>query len=221
MTDPSHMLDHYGYWMLALLATVEDFGIPVPGETALIATAAYAGTTGKMNILLVVLAAAGGGIVGDNIGFALGRWAGAWLLLRYGHYVGLSDARIKVGQYLFQKRGRWVVFIGRFFPIVRGITAFLAGTNRMPWPSFLIANASGAFAWAAFFGFGAWLLGAGAAGARESVQYAIAGVTVLSFVVLSLFLWRHEKRLEKEAEKATPGPLTRKTFRRAGRKRPA
>lgn len=88
----------------------------------------------------------------------------------------------------------------------------------MQWRAFLIANASGALAWAAFFGFAAWLLGAGAAGAREGVQIGIAAATVLAFVVLAVFLYRHEKRLEREAEKAIPGPLTRASFRHRKRK---
>lgn len=210
--DPAQLIEHYGYWMLAGLVAVESFGIPVPGETALIAAAVYAGTSERMDIYLVIATAALAGIAGDNAGFMLGRKFGAHLLLRHGHRVGLTEARIKVGKYLFKRHGSRAVFAGRFLPVLRECVAFLAGANRMRWGPFLFANAAGALFWATFYGTGSYLLGSGAADAMRNVQIAIGIVTTLAFIALMIFLYRHEKRLEKSAENAFPGPLKRSSF---------
>lgn len=205
----AHLITSYGYGMVAALVCIESFGIPVPGETALIVAGAYAATTQKMNVILVVVFAASGGILGDNIGYWIGRRFGYWLVLTYGHYLGLTEARIKVGQLLFFRHGRRVVFIGRFLPALRELAAFLAGTNQMAWKPFLIANAAGALSWASLYGFGAYMLGKGAGGATETVQIVIGVVAAVVFVALTAYLYLHEKTLESEAEAALPGPLRR------------
>ncbi|MBS0472200.1 MAG: DedA family protein [Proteobacteria bacterium] len=210
--DPAQLIEHYGYWMLAGLVAVESFGIPVPGETALIAAAIYAATSDDMSIYLVIATAAAAGIAGDNAGFLLGRRFGARLLLRHGKRIGMTDARIKVGQYLFRRHGSRAVFAGRFIPVLRECVSFLAGANRMHWLPFLIANACGASFWAIFYGTGSYLLGSGAANAMRNVQIGIGIGTTLVFVALTIFLYRHEKRLEVKAEKAMPGPLKRSAF---------
>lgn len=208
----AHLMTQYGYWAVAALVCIESFGIPVPGETSLIVAGAYAATTSKMSIWLVVPAAAGGGILGDNIGFWIGRRYGYRLLLRYGHYVGLTEGRIKLGQYLFLRHGRWIVFIGRFVPVLRELAAFTAGLNRMAWRPFLLANASGAVLWASFYGFGAYLLGAGAQAAAQPVEIGIGTGACVLFVILSIYLYKHEKTLETKAQRALPGPLRRSTL---------
>ncbi len=128
----SNLVATYGYWAVLLLVGVESIGIPVPGETMLVTAAIYAGTTHRLNIILVIAAAAAGAIVGDNIGFAIGHWGGYRLLRRYGKYVGVDEAKIKVGRYMFQRHGAKVVFFGPFIAILRALAAFLAGTNHMP-----------------------------------------------------------------------------------------
>jgi membrane protein DedA with SNARE-associated domain len=107
----------------------------------------------------VIAAAATGAIVGDNVGYWLGRELGYRLLLRYGGYVGLPDRRIKLGQYLFLRHGGKVVFFGRFIPITPILAAFLAGANRMPWRRFLLANAMGGVLWATVLGLSAYMFG--------------------------------------------------------------
>ena len=198
----SQLITQYGYWTVAALVCIESFGIPVPGETALIMASAYAATTAKMNIWLVVLSATGGAVLGDNIGFWLGQQFGYWLLIRYGHYVGLSELRIKVGQYLFLRHGQRVVFVSRFLPLMREISAFLAGANQMKWKPFLTANAAGALFWAFLYGFGAYGLGKGADAATQGVEIWIGVLTGAALVALMVYFHRHEKRLEGEAERA-------------------
>jgi len=92
---------------------------------------------------VVIAAAASGAILGDNLGFWIGREGGYRLLRRYGRYIRLEERRLKLGQYLFMRHGGKVVFFGRFVAVLRAWAAFLAGTNRMRWPRFLLFNAAG------------------------------------------------------------------------------
>ncbi|MGH7870057.1 MAG: DedA family protein, partial [Candidatus Dormibacteraceae bacterium] len=153
------LLSSYGYGAVFALVGLESLGIPMPGETALISAAIYAGTTHHLNPAGVVSAAALGAIIGDNIGFGLGYWGGYRLLLRYGHWLRIDQRKIKIGRYLFQRHGGKVVFLGRFVSILRTYAAFLAGSNRMPWPRFLLANAAGGILWAAVYGILPYYLG--------------------------------------------------------------
>jgi membrane protein DedA with SNARE-associated domain len=107
----------------------------------------------------VIAAAAIGSILGDNAGYCIGHRYAYAAVLRYGRQLGISEPRIKVGQYLFRKHGGKVVFFGRFVALLRILAAFLAGVNRMPWREFLLANAAGAFLWAGVFGVGAYFFG--------------------------------------------------------------
>jgi membrane protein DedA with SNARE-associated domain len=100
-----HLFSTYGYWVVGGIIALESMGLPLPGEATLIAAAIYAGSTQQLNIWLVIAAAAIGAILGDNIGYWIGREIGYRLLLRYGHYLQLTDARIKLGQYLFSRHG--------------------------------------------------------------------------------------------------------------------
>ncbi len=205
--DAVSLISSYGYWALAGVVALESMGLPVPGETTLIAAAAYAGSTHRLSIALVVVAAAAGAILGDNLGFWIGRGFGYRLLLRYGHYLRLSTPRVKLGQYLFQRHGGKVVFFGRFVAVLRALAAFLAGTNRMSWSPFLLFNAAGGVVWATLYGLAAYLFG-------RQVHRLLGGTGLVMLVLASglvaaaiVFLRRHEQRLEAEAERALPGPL--------------
>ena len=154
--DLHHFLGEYGYWALALLIGLESMGLPLPGETVLVIASVHAANRQDGNIAAVIAAASAGAIIGDNIGYVLGRELGFRFLLRFGRYVGETDARIKLGQYLFMRHGAKVVFFGRFVAILRCLAAFLA-VNQMPWARFLLANAAGAVVWASVIGLGAFL----------------------------------------------------------------
>ncbi len=205
--DLQHFLSTYGYWAVFFFVAIESTGIPFPGETMLLIAAIDAGITHHLSILLVIVAAASGAILGDNIGFWVGREGGFRLLRRYGRYLHLNESRLKVGLYLFRKHGGKVVFFGRFVAVLRAWAAFLAGTNRMPWPRFLLFNALGGISWATIYGLGGYLLGDNINRLTGPVGIIFIVLAVLIIIAFVVFVWRNERRLEEEAKKALPGPL--------------
>ena len=203
-----HGLIHtYGLWVVFTLIMLESMGVPLPGETALMTAALYAGSTHRIDIVSVVLVAATAAIIGDNIGYVIGRSIGVRLVTRYGRYVRLDEPRLKVGQYLFLRHGGKIVFFGRFVAFLRTYAALLAGMNRMSWPHFLLMNALGGICWATLFGGGAYLFGAQVkrvtGPASLLLLLAAIGLTAAGI----LFFRRHEKELEQRAAAAFPGPL--------------
>jgi membrane protein DedA with SNARE-associated domain len=213
--DPTTLIMKYGSFAVAGVVGLESMGLPVPGEAILIAASIYAGKTGDLNIAVVIAAAAAGAIVGDNIGYWIGREIGFRLLVRYGSYVGLTEARIKVGQYLFQRHGGKIVFFGRFVALLRVLAALLAGVNRMSWPRFFVFNAAGAILWATLFGLGAYTLGEEIKHLTKPVTVALAVAGTAAIVTWVLFLHSRREKLENEAERALPGPLATRTLKRA------
>jgi membrane protein DedA with SNARE-associated domain len=207
--DAASWITAYGYWAVAAVVALESMGLPMPGEATLIAAAILAGTAHALDIWFVVAAAAAGAILGDNVGFLVGREIGFRLLVRYGGYIGLTEARIKLGQYLFLRHGGKVVFFGRFVAVLRVLAAFLAGVNCMSWPRFLVFNAAGGLVWAASYGFGAWYLGKQLSRIAEPAEIALVIIAVIALAAGFLFLRRHEAQLQQQAEAALPGPLRR------------
>jgi membrane protein DedA with SNARE-associated domain len=203
----AHLLETYGYGAISGLVALEAVGIPLPGETALVSAAILAGTNHVLNIWFVIAAATVGAIVGDNIGFWLGREFGYRLLVRYGRYIRVTMLRIKIGQYLFLRYGGWVVFFGRFVPILRVLGAFLAGTNRLDWPRFFSFDAAGATVWATIYGVGAYWLGHEIRYLAKPVGIGLGVLALIGLVGLTLLLRRHEAELGKRVEAASPGPL--------------
>src|SRR5262245_7754853 len=108
-----HLLATYGYWAVFFFVAIESIGIPFPGETMLLIAAIDAGKTHELSIGLVIVAATCGAIIGDNIGFWIGREGGYRVLRRYGRYIGFHERRFKLAIYLFRKHGGKVVFFGR------------------------------------------------------------------------------------------------------------
>jgi len=203
-----HGLIHtYGLWVVFALIMLESMGVPVPGETALITAALYAGSTHRIDIVSVVLVAATAAIIGDNIGYAIGRSIGVRLVTRYGRYVRLDEPRLKVGQYLFLRHGGKIVFFGRFVAFLRTYAALLAGMNRMSWPHFLLMNALGGICWATLFGGGAYLFGAQVKRVTGPASLLLLLAAIGLTAVGILFFRRHEKELEQRAAAAFPGPL--------------
>ena len=205
--SPEALLAAWGLWALMALVMLESLGVPVPGETALVSAALYAGATRQLDIVSVIAVAAGAAIVGDNIGYLVGRRLGLPLALRFGPRIGLDEARLKLGRYLFQRHGGTIVFLGRFIALLRTLAAVLAGINAMPWPRFLVANAAGAVGWAVLVGGGGWLFGQELASATRPVRIALLVVAAVGIAVSLLLARRHERRLIARAEAALPGPL--------------
>jgi len=140
------LLDHYGYLALGGLILVEDFGVPAPGETILIAASVYAGT-GRLNIVAVGIIAVLAAVVGDNIGYAIGRFGGHALVLRYGKYVLLTEERLDKAERFFRRYGGEIVVVARFIEGLRQLNGIIAGIAEMPWRRFLAFNTLGATLW--------------------------------------------------------------------------
>jgi membrane protein DedA with SNARE-associated domain len=201
------LVSTYGYWGVAVVVGLESMGIPLPGETILVLAAIYAAADPTLNIWLVVGAAALGSTIGDNLGYWIGRRYAYEILLRYGRYIGMSIARIKVGQYLFREHEGKVVFLGRFVALLRILAAFLAGVNHMPWPAFLVANAAGAILWATAFGLGGYYFGKLLFQLHSVLAAVIFAVALGAFFGFGYLIRRYEHRLIEVAERASPGPL--------------
>ena len=136
----------HGYLGIGLLVTAEDFGVPVPGETILITAAVFAGL-GELNIFLVGITGFFAAIIGDNIGFSIGKYGGHTLVERIGKYIFLTPARISKAEDFFRKKGGWLVIIARFIEGLRQANGIIAGLAEMSWLRFVSYNAIGAALW--------------------------------------------------------------------------
>ena len=146
---PDWLLDlfgRYGYAVVFLGVFLENAGLPVPGETALLAGAALS-RFGRLHVGWVMASAIGGAILGDNLGFFIGRHGGRGLAERHGSKIGLTPARLRQFDAYFDRHGAKTVFIARFITGLRVFGAVLAGGSGLPWRKFLFYNATGAMAW--------------------------------------------------------------------------
>jgi len=184
------LIARHSYLAVGLAVGLESMGLPLPGETLLIAAALYAAQTNQIDINTLVAVTALAAIMGDNLGYLIGRVAGFPLLRRYGRYVYLTPERLAVGQALFARHGGKVVLFGRFFSLLRVLAALLAGANRMPWWRFLIANAVGGIIWAAAFGYGAHALGHAIEDMNRLGMAALAAVVA---AVAVAYFWRRRQ----------------------------
>jgi membrane protein DedA with SNARE-associated domain len=141
-------LGHYGLWAIALLVLLEDFGIPVPGETVLIAGAIYAGS-GRLNVVAVGLVGFAAAVAGDNIGYAIGRFGGRAVVERWGKYVFITPERLDKAEVFFNKHGGKIITIARFVEGLRQANGLIAGIIEMHWLKFVAYNALGAALWVA------------------------------------------------------------------------
>lgn len=178
------LTDDIGYPLLFGLVMAESGGAPVPGETALIAAGALA-AQGKLNLAVVIALAASAAILGDNVGYLLGRRGGRWLLERPGRFEDARRRVLAVGEPFFARHGPKAVFFGRWILGLRVWASWLAGITHMPWPSFLGWNAAGGISWATTVGVLAYIAGDGIAALVRDFGFvalallAVAGVTLL------------------------------------------
>lgn len=145
-------LSTLGYPAVALFIMIESTGIPFPGETMLLLASFYAAVDHRLQIPLVIACAALGAIVGDNLGYLIGRTGGYALIQRFGRYIFLKPHHLQKAQNFFAKHGNKTVFLGRFVAVLRAWAAFLAGVNHMRWSTFLFYNAVGGILWAIVYG---------------------------------------------------------------------
>ena len=207
-----HLLASYGYYAVFTVVMLESAGVPMPGETVLVTAAIYAGTRHQLDIRLVIGAAAAGAIIGDNLGFAIGRALGAPVLARLGPRIGLDARKQLLGQYLFKRFGGAIVFFGRFAALLRTYAAVLAGVNRLNAGTFFLYNAAGGITWAAVFGVGGYLLGQSIERVAGPVGYVALAAALVGLVWLWRFYKKHEAAIlataEREMAGATPGAVS-------------
>lgn len=180
----NHWIGLLGYWAVLLGVMTESTGIPFPGETILLVAAAYAGVTHHLSIAGVIAAAAAGAIIGDNFGYAIGRYGGYRLIARFGHYIHFEPERLHVTERYFARHGDKTVFLGRFVSVLRTWVAFFAGVNRMHWRTFLFWNALGGCTWATVYGLAAYFAGRNLARIQHALDYvAIGGGIVIAALI--------------------------------------
>lgn len=197
------VLDRYGYLAVGGFVLLEDFGVPTPGETILIAAAVYAGA-GKLSIVLVVLIAWVAAVLGDNIGYAIGAFGGRRLVVKYGRYVLITEERLDKAGAFFERHGGKVVVVARFIEGLRQVNGIVAGTSAMTWRRFIVFNALGAALWV-----GTWSAVGYFAGnhitaiyqqvTRYSLYVAIAIVLVLAVLIVRAVLRRRRRRTTSDA----------------------
>ncbi len=189
---------HVGYTVVFALIAVETMGIPVPGETALIAAALLA-HDGQLDIVTLIAVASAAAIIGDNIGFAIGRKGGRKLFSRPGPFHAARLRALEYGGPFFAKHGPKAVFFGRWVSGLRIASAWLAGINGMRWPTFLLWNALGGIVWATGVGLAVYF-----AGHLAEDIIAVAGPVAGGGVIVALaglLVWRHRRK--RHAEPAT------------------
>src|ERR687886_5597 len=182
-----HVPTNLGYVALAGLVGFETMGVPLPGETALIAAGILA-SEGHLEIELVIVVAAAAAIVGDNVGFLIGRRGGRKLLELPGPLAHHRQRVLERGEAVFRRHGGKTVFFGRWFSGLRIASAWLAGVNRMPWGTFVVYNALGGVAWATSVGLLSYWAGHSADDVLKVV--GVGGLGIALVVLGGFMLWR-------------------------------
>lgn len=193
------LISQYGYLIVIIAILLECAGVPMPGETALIVAAAFAGTH-TLDITLVIAVAAGAAICGDAGGYWIGRFYGRTLIKRYGKWLHLTEHRLKIIEGYFEKHGSKTVLFGRYFAILRTYSALFAGICRMPYLTFTFFNAIGGICWAITFGILGYVFGQNLP-LLEKIAHTIGWALTmpLIFVALIILSWhwilKHQEKL--------------------------
>ena len=186
------------YFVLFALIGLESSGVPVPGETALVSVSLLA-SQGHVQIELVIIIASAAAIIGDNVGYLIGRTGGRRLLERPGFMEKHRRAIIVHGEPFFEKHGPKAVFLGRWVAGLRIASAWLAGITKMRWRTFLLWNALGGIFWATTTALVAYYLGSEA---EEIFSFVgIGGVVVFAVALVAFLIWRW-RRLRRELKRA-------------------
>jgi membrane protein DedA with SNARE-associated domain len=206
-------LQHYGLWAILAFVLIEDLGIPLPGETVLIAGAVYAGS-GRLNVVEVGLVGFFAAILGDNLGYVIGRFGGRELIARWGKFIFLTPERLDKTEHFFNRHGGKIIVVARFIEGLRQANGIIAGIARMHWLRFGIFNAIGAALWV-----GTWVSVGYQAGqhidtiyndiTRYSLYVLIAVVVLLAVWLLRTLLKRRAKA--RPAQTETPPHTTEAT----------
>jgi membrane protein DedA with SNARE-associated domain len=194
------LVHHYGLIALFLVVMLESGGVPLPGETALVAAAIFA-SQGNLDIIEVIVVAAAAAIIGDNLGYWVGRTGGRKLLERVPLLDRWSSRALPWSERFFKRHGGKTIFFARFFSVLRVTAAWVAGISRMHWWTFFLWNAAGGIVWATLVGLVAYYAGHAAADAidRYGLWAGVGLVVLLALVFGGLHFWR-KRVLRAETE---------------------
>ncbi|MFF7238086.1 VTT domain-containing protein [Streptomyces collinus] len=191
------LLDHYGYWAVGAVILVEDFGVPAPGETILLAAGVFAGA-GRLNVYAVAAVAFVAAVLGDNIGYLVGRSGGRAFVHRWGRYVFLTPKRFQAAEEFFGRHGGKIVTVARFIEGLRQANGVIAGTSGMPWRRFLAFNALGAALWVGLWATLSYLAGSHITTVYDEISRYQVYVLVALGVLVAAFVTRHVVRRRRE-----------------------
>jgi membrane protein DedA with SNARE-associated domain len=190
------LVDRIGY---AGVVLVESFGVPAPGETVFIAGAAYAGR-GHLNVLLVGAVAFLAAVIGDSLGYLIGRIGGRPLVLRFGRCVRLTPQRLDRIDGFIARHGSKIVVIARFVEGVRQLNGVVAGMSRMPWPRFVLFNTIGAAAWVAVWTTGGYFAGNHLNAITATIhRYQLWAIAAAVLALIGYLLLRRARRRDDAA----------------------
>jgi len=193
-------MNQYGYWAVFFGVMLENAGLPIPGETILL-VAGFLCSEHHLNLALVMIVAATGAVIGDNIGFAIGHHFGRGFLLRFGKFVFLTPARLEHMTNYFASHGNKTILVARFITGLRVFAAILAGASRMPWRVFVVYNIAGAVLWSVVISALGFVFGHSLPLLVRWVGWS--GTILLIAAVLTVILvWRLRARRRENPEEA-------------------
>jgi membrane protein DedA with SNARE-associated domain len=196
----------YGIWVVAAFIALESMSLPLPAEAALMAAAIFAARTHDLDIWHLIVIGTLAAIVGNVAGFWLGRQFGPRLLLRHGRRVGLTEQRIKIGQWLFARYGGRFVFTARFLPFLRNMAATLAGVNSMPQPKFYLVSSIAAAAWVICYGLATYWLSEAFMEIASPAATVLAIAAIMIVCAVPMLIVRYEEPLLAHIASEAPGP---------------
>ena len=179
-----------------MIVFVEGFGVPAPGETAIILGATLAGR-GHLNIVLVAITGIIAAICGDSVGYVIGRTGGRALVLRYGRYVRLTHERFEKMENFMRRRGPIVVAVARFIEGLRQLNGVVAGASGMPWHRFVLFNAIGAVLWVSTWATAGYLAGDHLKAIEATISRYEVYAIILAVLLVLLYAYWHFRRIRK------------------------
>jgi membrane protein DedA with SNARE-associated domain len=208
----THILESYGLIAVGLLIFLEDFGVPLPGETILI-TSSVAASQHRLNILLVALVAVLAAIAGDNVGWLIGRYGGRRVLyvaacrVRVRGRFVFAPSKLRRGERFVQQRGPWIITVARFFDILRQVNGIIAGAMKVRWPVFLLFNVLGAVLWVGAWSSVGYFAGSAVGPDRidRLILYVLLGITGLAITAYLVRLLI--RKLRHRSEDETPAAV--------------
>jgi len=198
----SGLVAHYGYLVVFASALVGSAGIPLPATELLIAAAAYAAHTHRLDVAVLATGAALMAAIGGMVGYRIGRTVGTVTLARHGSAIGLGPSRLRLGQYLFLTHGGKIVFFIRFIAFLGPFGGVLAGVNRMPFLRFTIFNALGSVTWATCIAAGGYLFGTFFASVGQPIGLAALALAGVLAVVVFTYVHQRGASLQAKADAA-------------------